>query len=170
MMLLGREVRLPHEVVFGSTVGGDKYEQVASYGEHVVTIRNHLQKAHELARKHLGRAAEHREANYDLKVHYEPYRVGDLVWVKNEAKEVGVCPKLQPAFVGPYVVCHVIGKVNIEVQVDTGGKRRVLHYDKLKRYTGVNPPKWVSTLANKVVKDTKKVTHKGTQTHREAEL
>ena len=64
----------------------------------------------------------------------------------NEAWEVGVCPKLQPVFIGPYVVSGKYGPATYQLMLDGKKKTRVLHHDKLKKYVGVHPPKWVTSV------------------------
>ena len=63
LMMLWREVRLPHEVVFGSSVPRNKFETVANYGAYVTELNSNLQRAHEVARKHLTalRQLQHRK-------------------------------------------------------------------------------------------------------------
>ena len=78
------------------------------------------------------------------------FKVADLVWSVNETREVGVCPKLQPTFIGPYVVTAKYGDVNFKIQLDIDGRSRIVHHDKLKQYAGVNPPKWTKKVINKV--------------------
>ena len=109
-----------------------------------------LQKYHEVARAHLHKAAETRKWRYDVKVNFNNFRVGYLVWVINETREMGVCPKLHPTFVGPYIVIDTYGDVNLKIQLDNKGKSRVVHHGKLKRYVGINPPGWTKKLVNKL--------------------
>ena len=98
MMMLGREVRLPHEVVFGSSVSTNQYESVSTYGTYVIDLKNKMQKAHDVARDHLQTVAEKQRVRYDVIVCFHNFRPGDLVWLLNETREVGVCSKLQPMF------------------------------------------------------------------------
>ena len=104
MMMLGREVRLPHEVVFGSFVSTNQYESVSTYGMYVIDLKNKMQKAHDVARDHLQTVAEKQWVRYDVNACFHNFRPSDLVWLLNETREVGVCSKLQPVFLGPYVV------------------------------------------------------------------
>ena len=78
------------------------------------------------------------------------YQVGDMVWMLNENRKVGKSPKLQPAFLCPYVVSAKYGKLNFEIQLDgTGtGKSRVVHHDKLKKYAVIHPSKKVNWRQN----------------------
>ena len=146
LMMLGREVRLPHEVVFGSSVPRNKFETVANYGAYVTELNSSLQRAHKVARKHLNKAAATQKTRYDVHATLNSYQVGDMVWLLNETRETGKCPKLQPAFLGPYVVIARYGKINFKIQLDGTGKSRVVHHDKLKIYTGVHPPSWTKKV------------------------
>ncbi len=57
LVMLGREVRLPVEVVYGSkTHSGDV---IAHYGEYVNQLRKRMQHAHSICRQHLEVAAKH---------------------------------------------------------------------------------------------------------------
>lgn len=76
-MMLRREVCLPAEVVFGSST---KEGEVSSYGGYVDQLRNRLQRAHEVARKHLGIAAQRRKTQHDGKMSFYRYSSGDYVW------------------------------------------------------------------------------------------
>ena len=99
-LMLGREVRSPVEVMLGT----HKTIESISYGGYVTIIRNKMCKAHEVCRNHLSLAAKRRKTRYDVKQNLKRYQPGDAVWLRNEKRLEGVCPKLQPAFEGPFVV------------------------------------------------------------------
>ena len=63
-----------------------------------------MQKAHDVCRKHLMRSAERIRDRYDANKQMNTYNTGDAVWCLNERRTEGVCPKLQPAFIGPWVM------------------------------------------------------------------
>ena len=149
LMMLGREVRLPHEIVFGKA----KYHTdkgVAAYGDYVSELKGRMQKAHDVARAHLEKAAQTQKGRYDAHTSFNVYRVGDLVWLQNEAREIGVCTKLQPAFVGPYVVVDVYNLTNLRIQLDAKGKTRVIHHDKLKPFEGTSTIHWLNALSKRL--------------------
>ena len=56
LLMLGREVCLPSEFVFGSETTNAR-EQITSYGQYVDNLRARMQHAHELARRHLNTTA-----------------------------------------------------------------------------------------------------------------
>ena len=167
---MGREVRLPNEVVFGSSVATNKFETVSNYGVYITELKNKLQKAHDVARTHLEKVAETHKCRYDTHATFNTYVVGDLVWLLNETLEIGKCPKLQPAFLGPYVVTARYGKINFKIQLDGTGKSRVVHHDKLKRYTGVHPSSWIKKVIKNLKADLGKKCYKQVQTDAEVEV
>lgn len=68
----------------------------------------------------------------------------------NEKKEVGICPKLQPVFKGPYVVTKKLTDWEVEIQLEKTGKKRLTCIDKLKQYQGNRVPGWMTEMASKI--------------------
>ena len=103
LLTMGREVRLPAELVFGSTntYGG---EEITSYGNYVDILRTRLQHAHEIARKYMSVAAKRSKELYDGKVAFHKYQDGDVVWCLMEVRKVGVSPKLEYVYEGPFLI------------------------------------------------------------------
>ncbi|CAC5426773.1 unnamed protein product [Mytilus coruscus] len=66
LLMLGREVRIPAELAYGSTT---KYipQDITSYGEYVDYLKEHMQIAHDVARKHLSSEARRHKEIYDTK-------------------------------------------------------------------------------------------------------
>ena len=143
MLMLGREVRLPAEIMFGSLTSIS--EPIVSYGEYVDQLRRKMQHAHYVCRKHLEKAAFRQKYNYDAKQNLNMYKPGDPVWLLNESRTIAVSPKLQAAYDGPYVIAACLSNLDFRVQKD-GRKSVVIHHDKLKPYRGLNPPKWAVKL------------------------
>ena len=150
LMTMGREVRLPAELVFGSssTPQGD---DITSYGDYVDLLRSRMQHAHEVARKYLGMSAKRSKDIYDTKVAVNRFEKGDYVWCLNEARKVGVAPKLQHTYHGPFLVLEKVNDANFVIQMDKDGKKVLLHHDKLKPYEGENPPKWLARSRKKLM-------------------
>ena len=55
LLTMGREVRLPAELIFGSKNGCDGLE-ITSYGDYIDCLREKMQHAHRIARRHLSSA------------------------------------------------------------------------------------------------------------------
>ena len=76
MLLMGREVRMPAQLTFECPVNTN----YTCYGDYVEGLRLRMEKAHEVAREHLGKAAKHQKDAYDGKCVLHVYNPGDLVW------------------------------------------------------------------------------------------
>ena len=141
MLMLGREVRLPVEIMLGSLTSD--MEPITRYGDYVESLRFKLKHAHDVCRKHLERSAYKQKTNYDVKQNLVIYQPGDQVWVLKESRKEHISPKLQAAFEGPYVVAEKLSKLDYRVYKDKDGRRSVvLHHDKLKPYRGQHTPQW----------------------------
>ena len=151
LLMMGREVRLPAELVFGSIENYQNHE-ITSYGEYVDSLRERLQHAHDVARKHLDHAAQRSRDIYDTKVLVNKYQPGDAVWGLLEARKLGVMPKLEPANEGPFLVKANYLDIAFLLQIDQSGKERVSHHDKLKPYRGDYPPRWLVRAKKKLLK------------------
>jgi hypothetical protein len=93
MMMLGREVRLPAEILFGT--GKLSKNEISSYGDYVTKLRERMSNAHQVARKHLGDAALCRKTNYDAKSNLIKYKRGSMVWFLCDNNQLKITPKLR---------------------------------------------------------------------------
>ena len=133
--MLGREVRLPTEIMFGlgtSHVG----ETVASYSEFVDHLKSRMQRAYELARSHLGVVAEREKWKHDFKLNLKRYHQGNLVWVRTDKNQLHITPKLRCAYQIPYLVLHRVNDLDYVIQLDAEGKGQLTHHGRLKPYEG----------------------------------
>ena len=102
LMLLGREIRIPSDVLKGGVPLGIDIN-TNNFGEQVSQIRETLHKAHEVARKHLQSNAKRRKDYFDRKSNLTVFNVNDKVWYQS-GQQKGLCSKLQPMYTGPYLV------------------------------------------------------------------
>jgi len=114
MLMFGREVRLPVEVMLGSH--GSQGGPISSYGDYVAKLKTKMQKAHLVCRKHLEISAKRQKAYYDTKQSFYKYKPGDAIWYLNEKRIEGICPKLQLAYDGPWIVVDRINDLDYRVQ------------------------------------------------------
>jgi hypothetical protein len=121
-----------------------------NYGTYVLDLTSMMLHAHEIARKHLSVNAKRSKDIYDSKVNFYNCKEGDLVWCLHETQKIGVMPKLEKAFDGPYVIKEKRSALNYVLQLNKGGQERVVHHNKLKRYEGKNPPKWAASASKKI--------------------
>ena len=132
LLTMGREVKLPAELVFGSTNTSD--EKITSYGDYVDSLRTRIQHAHEIARKHMPTAAKRSKDIYDAKVAFHRYSVGDVVWCLMEFRKVVISPKLERTFESPFLICKKLSEIDFVLQLDKSGTERPVHHNKLKPY------------------------------------
>ena len=79
LLVMGREVRIPSELVFNSLTT-TKGPELTSCGDYVDILWLGIQQAHCIALDHLGRAASRHKAIYDAKIAVNKYKPGDIVW------------------------------------------------------------------------------------------
>ena len=152
LIMMGREVRLPAEVMYG-TRRNDPAEEFSSYGEFVSSLRDRMQQAQDLARKHLAASSKRQKEYYDLRSTLHVYNPGDLVWVLSHLNQLHIAPKLRNPYDGPFLVLKKLNDLNYVIQYGEGGARRVLHYNKLKPFRGDNNPSWVKTAMRKYARE-----------------
>ena len=145
LLMLGREVRHPLEMIIGdSTQEGN----LINSGKYAAELKERLQKAHSIAQKHLQASARRQKDNYNHKLQQNQYREGQLVWMKNEERREGISPKLQPSFVGPFLITKKYNALDYEIHLN-GKQKKVVHHDKLQPYHGDRPPDWAKKLKKK---------------------
>ena len=79
------------------------------------------------------------------------YQVNDRVWYLNENRKEGICPKLQPSYIGPCLVTKKLNDINYEIQIDGQGTCKIVNHDKLQLYLGKNIPKWIKKSERKAL-------------------
>ena len=143
LMMLGREVRLPAELVFGRTPVSDGEPQ--SYGEYVSMLRKRLEHAHDVARTHLEAATKRQKQYYDAGRTFHQFAEGDMVWYATESRQLQIAPKLRNPFDGPFLILKKYNDLNYRLQLDARGTQRVVHYNKLKPYKGTARLLWAKS-------------------------
>ena len=150
LLTMGREVRLPAKLVFGSTNSFDG-EDITSYGDFVDVLRARMQYAHEIARKYISSAAKWSKDLYDTKVAFHRYNEGDMVWYLMEVRKVGISPKLEFGFEGPFLIKKKLSKIDFVLQLDRCGTEKPVHHNKIKPYEGDRPPRWVAKTRKQIL-------------------
>ena len=141
MLNIGRETRMPADLVFNHY--SDAGAVSSNYGDYAQSLRNRMLKAHEVARKHLERRSKRSKEIYDSKMSFHQYNIGDIVWCLHETKKVGICPKLEKCFDGPFIIHKKYSDLNFVIQLNANGQERVVHHNKLKSYAGEDIPSWI---------------------------
>ena len=147
LLTMGREVRLPAELVFGSTISSSG-EKITSYGDYVDTLRTKIKHGHKIARKHMSASAKRSKDLYDSKVAFNKFNQGDIVWCLMETRKVGISPKLEKAYEGPFLIKRRFSEIDFVLQLDRTGAESAVHHNKLKPYEDVQPPRWIVKAKN----------------------
>lgn len=132
MMMLGREARLPVDLVYGSL----PVNSATSVPQYVADLKDRMCNVHEAAREHIKSASNKQKSEYDYSAKFQPYKDGDLVWLYDPKRKVGLSPKLQSYWDGPYRVITSISDLVYRVQKSPNSKPRVVHYNRLKPFHG----------------------------------
>ena len=148
MLMLGREIEVPLDVMTEPTPDTPPLAT-----EYALALQQRLAGAHEVARRHLGKAAERQKRNYDERVSSKPFRVGDSVWLHNIRRKKGRNPKLDCPWEGPYLVVSVLSDVTYRIQRSRRAKPKVIHADRLKPYLGPALKSWIVEREETVMPD-----------------
>ena len=142
-LVYGRENRAPIDLVLA--VGKDEPEDVGtSPDSYVAELLERQRMAHDLARQHLGRAAERRKREYDFRVRSQQFSRHEWVWYFYPRKFRGRSPKWSRNYTGPYLITSVLPPCNYVIQKSARGKPIVVHADKLKSCGAETPKSWLS--------------------------
>lgn len=67
------------------------------------------------------------------------YNTRDIVRLLQEAKKVGVAPKLERKFDGPFVIEQKLSLITFRVQVSNRSEQRLAHHDEQKMVGNSEP-------------------------------
>jgi len=129
-LVMGQKPRMPIDIVLGD-VSGDRPKQ-ENYTEYVESLRECLTKSHQIAREHLGAAADRRKQEYYLKVKPRSYEIGEKVWYLYPRRYTAKSPKWQMHYIGPYQVGEVLPPADYVIQKSKRSEPFVVYVDKLK--------------------------------------
>lgn len=143
MMMFGREMTLPADILFGTGYPGAPKCKPSEYLE---CLLEKLDKIHHIAMDNL-EIKSSRQKQYERKASLSPYNVGDLVWLNDKPKKRGKSKKLQRPWRGPFKITNVINDLVYRIQVGPRTKPKVVHYNRLKPFVGPTPEnmKWTIT-------------------------
>jgi hypothetical protein len=147
-MMMGRETEMPVDLIIGVPEG----ENRPTCGvENVDKLGQDMEWVHAMAREHMKIRSDRQKRNYDLKANFVQYEPGGVVWMHNPARKVGVSPKLSKAWEGPFLVTHKLSDVTYRIQRGPKSKLKVVHFDRLKPYTGSSKPEWMTNAIVKIL-------------------
>ena len=128
-LMYGRQARIPViDIMFKST------NHEVQHLEYALQLRNTLQEAYDRTREHMGAKQEVQKQLYDRKVHSEPFKVGDIVWLHSPVIKRGQSKKLHHPWTGPYTVVKRLSDITYRIAHPTSKRQhQVVHFDRLKR-------------------------------------
>ena len=144
MMMFGREVNLPADVVFPFP-HEDAPKDVHDY---VHELRSKMEKCFHLSRQHLQSAAARQKHDYDSRIQENKYQIGDLVY-----KRCVNVKKLQKPWDGPYIIKKLMS--NCVYLIQGRSKTTIVHHDRLKvcQLDNENIPKWAKQLRAQLTRE-----------------
>ncbi|KAG8199260.1 hypothetical protein JTE90_003684 [Oedothorax gibbosus] len=131
-MLMGRELRLPCDLLFGRPP-----DDPSSPVEYLEDLKARLEDVHLFARERIDINTSRMKTRYDAKSHEPAFKIGDKVWFWNPKRRKGLSPKLQTFWEGPYTVVKQLNDVVYRIQKKPC-KPKVVHCDKLAPYNSTH--------------------------------
>jgi len=137
---------MPMDIVLGD-VSADRPKH-ENYTEYVEDLRERLTKSQQIAREHLGVAADRRKQEYDLKVKPRSFEIGEKVWYLYFRRYTAKSPKWQRHYTGPYQVVKVLPPADYVIQKSKRSEPFVVHADKLKHCYSDTPTSVLELTGN----------------------
>lgn len=138
LSMLGREIRLPIDLVLGRPYDSENKETDMS--EYAYELQEKLEKIHSTAREKLAISANSMKNHHDRNTSLSTYLEGNAVWYYCPQVKPGLSRKLLPKWQGPFRVTEKLNDILYRIQQKPGKISRVVHYNKLAPYKGDNPP------------------------------
>ena len=133
-MMLGREARLPEDLIYGLPVGGAPVPQGGR--EYVEHLKKAMQNAYKSIRDEAWKEMQHQKNVYDERQNERQcYQKGDFVWLHCPAVPRGHFPKFHRPWQGPYEVEEKLGDVVYRIRKNRQAKQLTVHFNRLKPYT-----------------------------------
>ena len=126
---------------------------------YVDQVLRKLEEAFQIVEQRTTKAGQ-KMIKYQAPVRLPQFRAQQKVWLHDPARSVGLNPKLQRRWQGPYCILRCTGPVNYEIQsLEPPKKVLVVHASRLKPYFEKSemPKAQVSTTAPKIVDRTRPV-------------
>ncbi|KAJ8960041.1 hypothetical protein NQ318_009478 [Aromia moschata] len=139
MLTSGREMKLPTDLMLGRPL---EETEERSLPEFVEDLRRRMDRIHRFAREKLKIHSDKMKQRLDTTSTETDFKPGDAVWLYAPKRMKGRSPKLQKNWEGPYTIIKKINDLVYRIQLSPRSKPKVVHLERLARYTGHNPPDW----------------------------
>ncbi|KAL9985073.1 hypothetical protein ACROYT_G007434 [Oculina patagonica] len=143
--MLGRELEVPLDAITEAPPDASPLKM-----DYAQAVQKRLASAHDLARRHLNKAAMHQKRNYDKRLAGRPFSTGDSVWLHNVKRKKGRNPKLDCPWEGPYLVISVLSDVVYRIQKSKKAKPK---REESKEASDVDSPVFVEDRQSAPVSD-----------------
>ena len=120
---------MPLDLLVSHKENALEYLRAESYADDIYAK---LQHAFQVAQMHSCGEQKRQKRIYDSKLKGEPYHAGQKVWLFHPLKRVGLSPKFQSFWKGPYVVIKRISDAVYRIKDVKTQYRTVVHFDRLK--------------------------------------
>ena len=162
MLQLGREIRMPWDIVFGTGLG----RPCEGVDDYIVKKLKSVEQVFEKTRLNISAAQEIQKRGYDQRnaIRHVRFDVGDLIYTINANTPPGHSHKLQSVLKGPYIVAKVISPLLFTVRDNR--KSYVLHHDRMRLCEDREVPLWVHRVRNSILYP-EHTTNMGTDTNPE---
>jgi len=134
-LMLGREVRAPMDIVFGTP----PEPAPRMYDNYADELEIRMKSAYSDVRRHLGVAATRNKQRYDMRVKPETFKVGEKVLYFSPSKYQGYQEKWLRKFSGPFEIIKVIGPANVVLRKTAKSTPFTTHIDKLRKIDPTDP-------------------------------
>ena len=128
MLMLCRESTTPLDIVYDMP---SSWKQVPKH-EWVWIMLDRMKRAHFLVRRHSEGARLRQNHYHDMKMSYEHFTAGDLVYVYFPQRKTGCSPKLTLYWRGLFQVVANVSEVLYKVNCGRNGKEQVVHCERMK--------------------------------------
>ncbi|KAJ8952015.1 hypothetical protein NQ318_023456 [Aromia moschata] len=105
-------------------------------------LRERLNRIHRFASEKLKMHSDKMKQRLDTTSTETAFKPGDAVWLYAPKRTKGKSPKLQSNWEGPYTIIKKINDLVYRIQLSPRSKPKVVHLERLAKYTGHNPPNW----------------------------
>ena len=146
LMMLGREVFQPLDVILGSCKVSSGEKEVPQYLKNLVETMNSI---HDIARENLNSAQSRQKRTYDLTANQRVYNVGDVVYKLDQSTKIGQSAKLKSPWKGPYVISDA--RPPVLYQITDRKADSWIHHDRIKLCEDREFPIWLRKLRNTIL-------------------
>jgi len=127
----------PFELMYGHqatlpTALTKQPKQTYSYEDYAQELRERLRATNQLAKEHLKQEKEKAKQQYDKAINKRTFQIGDKVLLYDETVRRGRSKKLEPQWIGPYVIIEKNNDLNYTIK--RGRKTTRIHANRIKPF------------------------------------